>query len=220
MWRKRTAMPGAGSLWGSHIALENRPCCEEGGGRTSEAEERVLATVPGRAHRSGRTLRLKLESGRSLRLTDCDDQSSCEIDEIRIHRLAAWWPAQGYYVVAVTGYAEQMAYLIRERDGLVVRANAPPILSPNGRYAAATDLTVAKGGGTTEIWDMRADPPMLLAFAPSASCPRLFSVESLPEWTGDSQVSFSDVLVAAGEAKPKGLTLRIEGGEAEWLCSF
>ena len=220
MWRKRTAIPGSGSLWGSRIALENRPCCEEDGGRASEAERRVLASVPGQAHRSGRTLRLKLEGGRSLRLTDCDNQSSCDIDEIRIHRLAAWWPAQGYYVVAVTGYAEQMAYLIRETDGLVVRANAPPILSPSGRYAASTDLTVAKGGGTTEIWDMRADPPSLLVFAPSASCPALFSVESLPTWNGDSEVSFSDVLVATGEAKPKSLTLRIEGGEAEWVCSF
>jgi len=220
MWLMRTAMPGSGLMWGSRITLENRTCCEQDGGRASEAEERVLASVPGRAHRSGRTLRLRLDGGRSLRLIDCDDQSSCDIDEIRIHRLAAWWPAQRFYVVAVTGYAEQMAYLVRETDGLVVRANAPPILSPGGRYASSTDLTVAKGGGTTEIWDMRSDPPSLLALKSSASCPALFSVESLPAWNGDKEVSFSDVLVAAGEAKPKGLALRIEGAGAEWICSF
>ena len=220
MWRQRTAKPGSGSLWGSRISIENLACCEPDGGRAPEAEAGVLASVPGQAHRSGRTLRLKLDGGRSLKLVDCDDQSSCGIEEVRIHRLAAWWPALRFYVVAVSGYVEQMAYLIRASDGLVVRANAPPILSPDGRYAAATDLTFAKGGGTTEIWDMRADPPGMLALEASVSCPALFSVESLPEWTGDSEVSFSDVLVAAGETKPAGLTLRIEGDKAQWLCRF
>src|SRR5512135_3292916 len=76
-WSKWVAMPVGGTLWGSDVAIENRPCCEPTG-RASEQEAPVLKALAGRASRLGRILRLRLEGGRTLRFTDCEDTSVCD----------------------------------------------------------------------------------------------------------------------------------------------
>jgi hypothetical protein len=128
---QRTAMPSKGLLWGSKMTIENQPI--EGSKPIDRSEAAVLATVPGRASRDGPILRLKLQDGRTLKITDCNDQNACEADRFRVHRLAAWWPAQSYYVVNVGLYEDGMAYLIAERDGQTTRVAAPPVLSPSSR---------------------------------------------------------------------------------------
>jgi hypothetical protein len=218
-WRERTAMPVGGGLWGSNVAIENRPCCEATG-RSSELEAPVLAALAGRASRQGRTLRLGLGGGRTLRLIDCEHADACGVENVRLHRLAAWWPGRGYYVVGVSGYADQMAYLVRERDGLMVRTLAPPVLSPGERFAIATDLLIARGPGATEVLDMSVDPPARVPFAKSATCPALLAAGSLPRWIDDSAARFSDAMLAPGEPAPKDLVLRLSGGAAQWLCTY
>jgi hypothetical protein len=205
--------------WGSDIAIENRPCCESIG-RAREQEAAVLAATDGRANRQGRILRLRLEGGRTLRIVDCADTSVCDIENVRVHRLAGWWPSRGYYVIAVDGYAEQKAYLVRAQDGLLLRTLAPPILSPHERYAIATDLLMPRGPGSTEVLDMGGDPPARVPFRKSTTCPALLAAGSLPHWIDDSNASFSDAMLPANEPAPKELSLRIGGGAAEWVCRY
>ncbi len=205
--------------WGSDIAIENRPCCEVTG-RAEEREAAVLAGLGGRANRQGRTLRLRLGDGRTLRIVDCADTHVCDIGNVRVHRLAAWWPARGYYVVAVDGYAEQMAYLVRERDGMMMRTLAPPVLAPGGRYAIATDLLMPRGAGATAVLDMSVDPPAQVPFHKSATCPALLAAGSLPRWIDESHAVFSDAMLPLNEPVPKELILKIEGGAAEWVCRY
>ena len=218
-WRERVAMPAGGALWGSDVRIENRPCCEPTV-RTDEQEAAVLTSLAGRASRQGRILRLRLEGGRTLRFVDCADASACDVENVRVHRLAAWWAGHGYYVVGVDGYAQQMAYLVRARDGLMVRTLAAPILSPGERHAIATDFLVARGPGTTEVLDMSVDPPDRVPFRKSATCPALLAAGSLPRWIDDGNAAFDDAMLGTSEPKPKGLALRIEGGAAEWVCSY
>ena len=218
-WRERTAMPVGGGLWGSNVAIENRPCCAPTG-RASEPEAAVLASLAGRASRQGRTLRLGLAGGRTLRLVDCENADACGVENVRLHRLAAWWPGRGYYVVAVEGYAQQMAYLVRERDGLMVRTLAPPVLAPDQRHAIATDLLIARGPGATEVLDLSVDPPARVPFRKSATCPALLAAGSLPLWIDDSTARFSDAMLTADEPAPKDLVLRLSGGAAEWVCTY
>ncbi len=213
------AMPAGGTLWGSDVAIENRPCCEPTG-RASEREAPVLAALAGRASRQGRILRLRLDGGRTLRFADCESASVCDVENVRVHRLAGWWPMHGYYVVAVDGYAEQMAYLVRARDGLMVRALAPPVISPDGRHAIATDLLMPRGPGSTQVLDMSADPPVEVPFRKSATCPALLAAGSPPQWIDDDTARYSDAMLPANEAKPKQLALRIERGAAEWVCTY
>jgi hypothetical protein len=218
-WRERAAVPAGGGLWGSNITIENRPCCEPTG-RASEQEAPVLAALAGRANRVGRTLRLQLGVGRTLRIVDCDNAQACDVENVRVHRLAGRWPALGYYIVAVSGYVDQMAYLVRERDGLIVRTLAPPVLAPDERHAIATDLLIARGPGSTEALDMSVDPPAPLPFLKSATCPALLAPGSLPRWIDNSNALFSDAMLPAGASKPKDLVLRIAGGAAEWVCRY
>ncbi len=218
-WRERVAMPTGGALWGSDVVIENKPCCDPTG-RASEQEMPVLEALAGRASRLGRILRLRLEGGRTLRLVDCEDTSVCDIGNIRVHRLVGWWPTRGYYVVGVAGYAEQLAYLVRERDGLMVRTLAPPVLSPDEHYAIATDLLMPRGPGTTEVLDMGVDPPARMPFRKSATCPALLAAGSLPHWIDGSHAMFSDAMLPANQPKPNELTLRIAGSAAEWACTY
>jgi hypothetical protein len=216
---ERVAVPTGGGLWGSNVAIENRPCCETTG-RASEQEASVLAALAGRASRQGRTLRLALDGGRTIRFIDCGDAGTCDVENVRVHRLSGWWPGRGVYVVAVQGYAEQMAYLVRARDGLMVRTLAPPVLAPDERYAIATDLLIMRGPGATEVLNMSADPPAVVPFAKSATCPALLAAASLPRWIDSRSAVFSDAMVPAGEPKPQDLILRIEGAAAQWVCTF
>ncbi len=218
-WRERAVVPTGGGLWGSNVAIENRPCCEPTG-RASEQEAPALAALAGRASRQGRTLRLRLDGGRTLRFIDCEDADSCDVEYVRVHRLVGWWPASGYYVVGVSGYTDQMAYLVRARDGLIVRTLAPPVLSPDERHAIATDLLIMRGPGNTEVLDMTVDPPAPVPFRKSATCPALLTAASLPHWTGDSSAAFSDAVLPAGASEPKNVVLRLSGGAAEWVCKY
>ena len=86
----------------------------------------VIARNADRASREGPVLRLKLQGGRSLKITDCDDEGACEADRFRKHRLVAWWPSLGYYVVGVGLYEEGLAYLVSEKDGRTTLVAAPP----------------------------------------------------------------------------------------------
>ena len=136
---ERTATPSKGLLWGSKMTLESEACCAAlpGAKQPDRAEAAVLVTIPDRALRDGPILKLKLQGGRTLKITDCDVEDACEAERFRTHRLAAWWPALGTYVVNVKLYQGGLAYLVSERTGQTTNVVAAPVLSPSGRRALA-----------------------------------------------------------------------------------
>jgi hypothetical protein len=219
---ERTATPSKGLLWGSKMTIEAQPCCTapKGARPADQAEAAVLAAIPDRAFRDGPILKLKLQENRNLKITDCDDQAACEADRFRRHRLAAWWPALGYYVVTVGLYEDSMAYLISERDGRTTQVAARPVLSPSARRAVALQSNLMSGV-TLNVVDMTADPPKVLEVSTMPACagagPNSF-LRPKPVWIDDSHVRFEGVSPQPGDNPDTKQLLRIGDGTAEWEC--
>ena len=220
---QRTAVPSAGGLlWGSKMTIETQPCCTvpKGAKPADQAEAAAMAAVPDRAFREGSILRLKLQENRTLKITDCDDQDACEADRFRKHRLAAWWPALGYYVVAVGLYEDSMAYLISERDGRTTQLAALPVLSPAGRRAVALQSNLMSGVELNVI-DMTADPPKVREVSAMPACagagPNSF-LRPKPVWVDESHVRFEGVSPQPGDNPNTKQLLRIGDGTTEWQC--
>lgn len=219
---QRTATPSTGLLWGSKMTVENQPCCTapQGARPADQAEAAVMAAVPGRAFREGPILKLKLQENRTLKITDCDDQNACEADRFRKHRLAAWWPALGYYVVAVGLYEDSMAYLISERGGRTTRVAALPVLSPSGRRAVALQSNLMSGVELNVV-DMTTDPPKVIEVSTMPACagagPNSF-LRPKPVWIDDSHVRFEGVSPQPGDNPKTKQLLRIGDAAPEWEC--
>jgi hypothetical protein len=219
---ERTAMPSTGLLWGSKMTIENQPCCTapKGAKPADPSEAAALAAIPDRAFREGPVLKLKLQGNRTLKITDCDDQDACEADRFRKHRLAAWWPALGYYLVAVGLYEDSMAYLISERDGRTTQVAALPVLSPSGHRAVALQSNLMSGVELNVI-DMTADPPKVLEVTAMPACAGAGQNSFLrpkPVWIDDSHVRFEGVSPQPGDNPNTKQLLRIGDGTTEWQC--
>jgi len=219
---QRTATPTKGLLWGSKMTVENDPCCtpKQGAKAGDRTEAAVLASVPDRALRDGPILRLKLQDNRVLKITDCNDQDACEADRFRVHRLAAWWPKLGYYVVFVGLYEESIAYLVSERDGRTTQVAALPVLSPSGHRAVALQSNLMSGVELNVI-DMTADPPKVLEVSTMPACagagPNSF-LRPKPVWIDESHVRFEGVSPQPGDNPDTKQLLRIGDGTTEWEC--
>ncbi len=214
----RFAKPGE-TAWGSLMAIERNDGWSTRGVwlRDSSNEEPEIARFKDRATRDDNILRLKLDDNRVLKIADegrCGGFGTC-----LVHRLVDWWPRLHYYVVRVSHGEGDEAYLIRENDGFVVRVPAPPILSPDNRYAVASNPTVENGGGKAEVLDMRPDPPEILAFKDGPTCPKAADIITLGselKWIDNTRIVFSNVQLAGGTTK--SLTWRIIDGRVEVGC--
>ena len=100
---------------------------------------------------------------------DCDSDSGCDGEDLRIHRLVGWWPKHRIYVVAVSLYEDSVAYLVAERDGRTLVATAPPVLSPSGRWAIALTSNLM-AGVDLELLDMSGNPPTLAKITEMPNC--------------------------------------------------
>ena len=220
--QERTATPSKGLLWGSKMTVESQACCTttQSAKGADRSEAAVLAKLSDRASREGPILRLKLQDNRSLKITDCNDVDACEADRFRMHRLAAWWPTQKYYVVNVGLYEESMAYLISERDGRATRLAAVPVLSPSGQRAVALQSNLMSGIELNVI-DLASDPPKVIEVSEMPTCagagPNSF-LRPKPVWVDDSQVRFEGVSPQPGDNPNTKQLLRIGAGTATWQC--
>ena len=190
-WSRRTAMPGL--IWGSEIAIEIQPCCDANRNPNDE-HSKELTIAPGKVSRDGLALKLKLDGGKTLKIIDCNDENRCGTDTFRVHRLVAWWPKFGYYVVSVGLYEGEFAFLVREADGLLIRVAAPPVLSPNEGYAIAWDPSVLNGF-TMELLDMKPNPPKIYAVTNEITCPGRSEAARPgpnPTWISNTQIAFDD----------------------------
>src|SRR5260370_14530861 len=217
---ERTATPSKGLLWGSKMTVEDQPCCtaSQGAKPADRAEAAVMAPIPDRASREGTILKLKLQPNRSLKITDCNDQDACEADRFRVHRLAAWWPAQGYYVVNVGLYEDGMGYLISDRDGRAARVAAPPVLSPSGRRAVALQSNLMSGVDLNVI-DMTTTPPTVLEVmtVPACAGDNAF-LRPKPVWVDESHVRFEGKSPQPGDNPNTKQLLKLGAGAPEWEC--
>jgi hypothetical protein len=204
------------------MTVEAEPCCTapKGAKPADKAETSVLAALPDRAFRDGPILKLKLQGNRTLKITDCNDLDACEADRFRVHRLAAWWPTPGYYVVRVGLYEDGMAYLVSEKDGRTTQVAAPPVLSPSTHHAVALQSNLMNGVDLNVI-DMTADPPKVLEVSTMPACagagPNSF-LRPKPVWVDDSHVRFEGVSPQPGDNPTTKQLLRIGTGTAEWEC--
>ena len=220
---ERTALPSQGRLlFGSKMTIEVQPCCAAipGARSVDRSEAAVLATVPDHASRDGLILRLKLQDGRTLKITDCNDPSACEAERFRIHRLAAWWPAQHLFVVHVGLYEDSTAYLISDRDGRTTRVAAVPVLSPSGRSAVAL-LSNLMSGMELNLIDLGRDPPAVLEVSDMPECPGAGPDAFLrprPVWVDDSQVRFEGVSPQPGDSPNTKQLLRLGATAPKWEC--
>ena len=223
----RESPPGNALPWGSTVVIGRDSWSDpDVHFRTVKDPEPAIAKFKDRAARDGDVLRLRLEGDRVLKIFDegiCDGFANC----LR-HRLQDWWPKPNYYAVDVTRGEGGWTYLIRESDGLVVRVAALPVLSPDGRYAIASDPSVINGGGQTELLDMRTDPPTVHPVGSTSMCPGhsgratyigLITLGPNPIWLGSSRVVFNAAHVNFEDGpRTVGLTLRIVDGKPEWEC--
>ncbi len=218
---ERTALPSKGLLWGSKMTVEAQPCCAPipGAKPVDQSDAAVLSKVSDRASRDGPILRLKLQDGRTLKITDCNDQTACEAERFRIHRLAAWWPAQRLYVVHVGLYEDSMAYLISERDGRTTRVTAVPVPSPSGRRAVALTSNLM-AGVELELIDLGGDRPSVVEVSEMPACGADANafLRPRPVWVDDSQVRFEGVSPQPGDKPNTKQLLRLGAGSPKWEC--
>ena len=219
---QRTATPGL--IWGSQIVIDDRPCCEtrQGSPPTAGAEAAVMASIPDQAVRDGRVLTLRLDGGRTLRITDCDDLNTCGPVGFREHRLVAWWPNLRYYVVDVRLHEDGIAFLIRASDGLLMQLAAPPILSPHERYAIAWDPSLINGGPFIDLLDLASSPPTISVITPVHSCQdELVYPGKQPVWRSDTEVVFNDSTPLMKSSPSFRLTLQIVADtNLRWECQL
>ncbi len=215
------ALPSSGLLHGSKAVIENQRCC--GPSRDTQLyspDDAARAKWAGSAARDGRTLMLKLAGDRTLKITDCDEQSGCEADDTRIHRLVDWWPQHRLYVVLVGLYEDSAAYLVSERDGRTLVTTAPPVLSPSGRQAVAL-VSNLMSGVDLEIIDLVRDPPTSTRVTTMPDCgdagPDSF-LRPIPVWTDETHVAFEGESPLPEDKPDARQLLRIEGGKGQWQC--
>ncbi|CAN5919712.1 hypothetical protein BH11PSE3_BH11PSE3_32210 [soil metagenome] len=214
---ERSAIPSKGLLWGSKMTLESEACCTAAAGaqRPDRAEAAVLDRIPDRAGRDGPILKLRLQGGHTLKITDCDVEDACEAERFRAHRLTAWLAAPATYVLKVKLYDSDYAYLVSERTGRTTNVAALPVVSPTGRQAVA--LATPNGGEQKlEIIDFGDDEPKVLVVSSRPRCgvSAPAALGAKPVWTDESHVRFEG---AAG-AKGAKQVLHIGAGKAEWQC--
>ena len=220
----RTAQPSKGLLFGSKMTVEKEPCCIPGRG-ADPRETTVFAAArdsagKDRASREGPILRLRLQDGRTLKITDCDDQGACEADRYRRHRLAAWWPSLGLYVLSVGLYEDGLAYLVSEKDGRTTRVAAVPVLSPSGRRAVALSSN-AMNGVDLDLLDLSVQPPQVTRIEQMPACPGSGPDSLLrprPVWVDENRVRFQGPPPQPGDNPNTKQLLRIGGGKVEWEC--
>jgi hypothetical protein len=213
-------LPSGGLLNGSKAVIESQPCCGASRGTVHNPDMAFLAKVSGMAARDGRILRLKLDGNRTFKLTDCDPQGGCDGEDIRVHRLVAWWPKQRFYVVSVTLYEESAAYLVSQRDGRVLATTAPPVLSPSGRWAVAL-VSNLMSGVDLELLDLGREPPTLHKITEMPACRGAGPASMLrpkPVWIDDSQARFEGVSPQPGDNPNTKQLLRIVDGKPRWEC--
>jgi hypothetical protein len=220
---ERTALPSKGLLWGSKMTIESQPCCTPATGSAKPvmpSDSAVIAKLSDRAQRDGTVLRLKLQGGKSLKITDCDDEGACEADRFRKHRLVGWWPSLGYYVVLVGLYEESMAYLVSEKDGRTTQVAAPPILSPSGRMAVAL-VSNLMAGVDLNIIDLTVEPPKVIEVADMPTCAGAGDSPLLrpkPVWVDDDHIRFEGVSPQPGANPNTKQLLRLGAGAPRWEC--
>ena len=215
------ALPKDGLFDGSKAEIENKPCCAPSSGtpvRKSDAP--VLATVTGIASRDGGVLRLKLADNRTFKLTDCLEGPACDDYKFRFHRLAAWWPAQRYYVVSVQLIEGAVGYLISERDGRVLETTAPAVLSPSGRAAVALTSDLMQGV-ELQVIDLSHNPPTLTKIEEFPACAGADANSFLrpkPVWVDDTHVRFEGKSPNPDDKPNTKQLLRLVDGKATWEC--
>lgn len=223
-WAVSAYRPAGGWLdfpRGSKASIDAEPCCAptNGGTQPSPTEAPTLKQLAGHVSRDGEVLRLGLDGGRTLKITDCPDFQYCNA-QTRVHRLVGWWPAQRYYLVEVRYEGGPPGvYLISERDGSATVVLDRPVLSPSGRYAIAFMSSPVVAVLTTII-DLATDPPKVVDVA-RPNCAGFDDQTFLrpkPVWIDDTTLRFEGDLWPGVHIYTGKVLLRVGVGRPRWEC--
>jgi hypothetical protein len=173
-----------------------------------------------RASRDGKTLKLRLDHGRTLKIVDCDE--ACVPEDYRVHRLTTYWPQYRYYVISIGYYEGQGGFLIDEANGAVIYVAAPPVLSPGGRYAITWDPSLENDRKVRMEW-LDLQERTILPIGPG-QCPGRTEYAHpgpTPVWLSDEEVVFDRSEFLIGNSPQFRMTLQVVAGlNLVWKCGL
>jgi hypothetical protein len=184
------------------------------------SEAAILATIADRASRDGKTLKLRLDHGRTLKIVDCDE--ACAAGAYRVHRLTAYWPQYRYYVISIGYYEGQGGFLIDEANGEVISVVVPPVLSPSGRYAIAWDPSLQNYRKVRMEW-FNLQERKVFPISPGQCPGRTEDAHPGPKpvWLSDEEVAFDRSEFLINGSSQFRMTLRILAGlNLIWKCGL
>jgi len=224
-WEERAMLPSRDLIWGSIVVTDDDSCCEEAKllALESGADAALIESLRERAYRYGPVLWLKLEGNHSLKIVDprpSNDPLCLPANVCRRHYLAAWWPTHQYYVVDVGLYEGRMTYLVSARDGRTSKVFAPPVLSPNGRYAVAWDPSPAYGNGL-QLIDLSGKTPRMFDITTSPSCPgtkKQLGIRPTAVWLDETRLKFEGKPLFDSDDPDAKQIIQVVDGKPEWVC--
>jgi hypothetical protein len=135
---------------------------DEGDELDPEAEERRRLRKPGTAaQRSGRTLALRCQNGKTVRLVNNPTEN---YDTSVLYEYVATLPRIHHWLVAVRLYEGGYYLLVDQRTGRQTVVWSPPSVSPDGKHfvCGSSDVLARYEPSGLQVWSMRTGVPELL----------------------------------------------------------
>lgn len=133
----------------------------EGDELDPEAEERRRLRKAATAQRAGRTLALKCQNGKSVRLVNNPTEN---YDTSVLYEYVATLPGIHHWLIAVRLYEGGYYLLVDQKTGRQTVVWSPPAVSPDGRYfiCGSSDVLARYEPSGMQVWSMKTGRPQLL----------------------------------------------------------
>lgn len=134
---------------------------DEGDELDPEAEERRRLRKATTAQRAGRTLALKCQNGKSVRLVNNPTEN---YDTSVLYEYVATLPGIHHWLIAVRLYEGGYYLLVDQKTGRQTVVWSPPSVSPDGRYfiCGSSDVLARYEPSGMQVWSMKTGRPQLL----------------------------------------------------------
>jgi hypothetical protein len=126
-----------------------------------EAEERRRLRKATTAQRAGRTLALKCQNGKAVRLVNNPTE---DYDTSVLYEYVATLPRIHHWLIAVRLYEGGYYLLVDQHTGRQTIVWSPPSVSPNGDYfvCGSSDVLARYEPSGLQVWSMKSGRPLLL----------------------------------------------------------
>lgn len=108
--------------------------------------ERQLSREYGRHfYRKGRTVYVRLANGRITSFRDVPEDDIQSVDTVKLYALVKYFPAVGYWLVAVQFYEGSTYLLLNAKDGTATTVEGEALLSPDKRRFVVFSFDIEAG---------------------------------------------------------------------------